>query len=120
MLLAAIVVLGLAGGGFALYRSIYPFGRSHCCDKQLYFALRDYAAANNGNFPAGDATPEASLSLIHPTWEHGYAYLLCGKTGSETATQEVLDRGELLGPETCGWNYVEGLRLDDDPRLALF
>jgi hypothetical protein len=120
LLLAAIVVLGLAGGGFALYRYNFPFGHSHCCDKQLYFALKDYADNNNGNFPSGEATPEASLSLIHPTFEHGYAYLLCGKTGSESATQEVLDRGELLGPETCGWNYVEGLRSDDDRQLALF
>jgi len=28
--------------------------------------------------------------------------------------------GVLLTPETCGWHYVPGLRLDDDPRLALF
>jgi hypothetical protein len=34
--------------------------------------------------------------------------------------KDILERGELLGPETCGWHYVEGLRQDDDPRLALF
>jgi hypothetical protein len=34
--------------------------------------------------------------------------------------KEVFERGELLTPETCGWHYVEGLRLDDDPRIALF
>ena len=28
-------------------------------------------------------------------------------------------RGELLGPESCGWHYVEGLTKNDDPRLAL-
>jgi hypothetical protein len=32
----------------------------------------------------------------------------------------MLERGELLGPETCGWNYVEGLSLDSNPKLALF
>ena len=25
-----------------------------------------------------------------------------------------------MSPDTCGWHYVEGLRKDDDPRLALF
>lgn len=83
-------------------------------------ALLDYADNNGGNFPAGKATPEASLSLIHPTCEHGYAYLLCGKTGSESVAQEILNQGKRLGPDTCGWNYVEDLRSDDDPRLAQF
>ena len=27
---------------------------------------------------------------------------------------------KLLGPESCGWHYVEGLHKDDDPRLAIF
>jgi hypothetical protein len=34
--------------------------------------------------------------------------------------QARLDAGQLLTPETCGWHYVEGLRKDDDSRLALF
>ena len=25
-----------------------------------------------------------------------------------------------LGPNSCGWRYVEGLRVDDDPGLAIF
>lgn len=25
-----------------------------------------------------------------------------------------------MSPETSDWHYVEGLRIDDDPRLALF
>ena len=34
--------------------------------------------------------------------------------------QARLNAGQLLTPETCGWHYVEGLRKDDDSRLALF
>jgi hypothetical protein len=46
--------------------------------------------------------------------------VLRGKTVPESVVKEVLERGDLLTPDTCGWHYVEGLRLDDDPRLALF
>ena len=113
---ASVVAAGLVGGCYAWYRYEFPFGPSHCCDSLLYFALSEYADAHGGNFPAGEATPEASLSLIHPMCA---ADLLCGKSGSESLTQAVLDRGELLGPDTCGWNYIEGLRSDDDSRLAL-
>jgi hypothetical protein len=31
----------------------------------------------------------------------------------------VLEQGRPLTPETCGWHYVEGLTMADDPRLAL-
>jgi len=114
------LILCLIGGGYALYRYWHPYGRSHCCDKCLYFALLEYAEMHGGDFPDGEATPEASLSLVNATSESGYADLLCGKSGSASAAQELLDSGRLLVPDTCGWNYVEGLRLDDDRDLALF
>lgn len=120
ILIAVIVVLAMTAGGYGWYRYNFPYGRVHCCDKQLYFALREYAENHGGAFPAGEDTPEASLSLIHKNRELGYAYLLCGKSGSQSKTQAVLDSGELLGPETCGWHYVAGLRMDDDRGLALF
>ena len=119
LVVSVVVVAGMVGGPYAWYRYLFPFGWSHCCDKQLYLALRNYADINGGNFPAGEATPEASLSLLYGK---GFdpAYLLCGKTGSESTAQQLLSQGKRLGPETCGWNYVEGLRSDDDSRLALF
>jgi hypothetical protein len=80
------------------------------------FALHDYAENHNGAYPAGEATPEASLSLLYPAVD---AETLRGKTVPREVVQAILDRGERLGPETCGWHYVEGLRLDDDRRLAL-
>lgn len=98
----------------------YPYGRSHCCDKQLASALFQYAIAHDRKFPAGEATPEASLSLLYRDDRNISAYLLRGKTVPESMVQAILERGELLGPETCGWHYVEGLTLSDDSRLALF
>jgi hypothetical protein len=113
------VVFGLREGLHAWRRHTYPFGSSHCCDKGLMLDLYIYAEKNGGAFPAGEVSPEASLSLIH-TPVADRAELLCGKSGKLSLTRELLDRGELLDASTCGWNYVEGLRADDDPRLALF
>lgn len=116
---AAVVVL--AASAVAYYRHHYPYGRSHCCDKQLSMALLTYADRHDGWFPRGEATPEASLSLLHrDQQELCTANLLRGKTVPESAVRERLEGGQLLTPETCGWHYVEGLRKDDDPRLGLF
>lgn len=119
--LAIASVLGVfASGLYAWHRYTYPFGASHCCDNQLYLVLLGYADSNGGRFPDGEETPEASLSLIYAKREPSCTDLLCGKTGSQKVVKEILDRGKLLSPETCGWNYVPGLRVDDDFRLALF
>jgi hypothetical protein len=111
--------------GYAWWRHHYPYGFSHCCDLLLYDALQQYSTTHGGGFPAGEATPEASLSLLYrEKWEDGRKLaderLLRGKTVPESVVKETLERGDLLTPETCGWHYAEGLRLDDDPRLALF
>ena len=125
-------VLGIVVGGFGLlvgyavwdFHRQHPYGWSHCCDLQLHMALRQYATTHGGAFPAGQATPEASLSLLYrEKADYGplaNADLLRGKTVPESVVKEILERGGLLTPETCGWHYVEGLRLDDDHRLALF
>jgi hypothetical protein len=121
--LAALGILGcLIGGCYAWRKHEYPYGWSHVCDKQLFMALQDYAETHGGWFPAGESSPEASLSLLYKgnRFVPECAYLLAGKRLAEKGVQAVLDRGERLGPDTCGWNYVEGLRSDDDDRLALF
>jgi hypothetical protein len=107
----------LVAAGRSYYVSQYPYGWSYCCDKQLWSALEQYAEDHGGAFPAGEATPEACLSLLYPRYAD--ANLLRGKTVPLTVVQATLDRGERLGPQTCGWHYVPGLRLDDDPSLAL-
>ncbi len=119
--LLTVAVL-LVVGGYSFYRwhrYTYPYGWSHCCDFSVWFCLREYAEAHGGRFPVGEVTPEASLSLLYRAGL-GHPGMLCGKTVPEAVVREILERGELLGPETCGWHYVEGLTLADDPRLALF
>jgi hypothetical protein len=111
----------LAAAGFAYHRHRYPHGWSHCCDKQLMFALLAYADRHGGWFPKGETSPEAALSLLHrDDPESANANLLRGKTVPETAVRARLEGGQLLTPDTCGWHYIEGQRKDDDPRLALF
>jgi hypothetical protein len=111
------VLGGVMGGGWLYYRSTFPYGWSHSCDKQLMFALHQYARDHGGAYPAGEATQEASLSLLYPMYAN--EYVLQGKTVPLDLVKVTLKRGDRLGPDTCGWHYVEGLTLDDDPRLAL-
>jgi hypothetical protein len=119
--LVAVAVVALVTGSVFIFAIVYykyefPYGAYHRCDKQLWSALREYAEAHGGKFPTGEATPEASLSLLG----RQYAYLLPRRGVPTEVVEQMLDRGQLLNPETCGWNYVEGLRLDSDPKLALF
>ena len=119
--IAVAVVAVLVAAGLTYRQHRYPYGWSHCCDKQLVLALITYADRHDGWFPRGEASPEASLSLLHrEDPELVTADLLRGKTVPEEVVRARLESGALLTPETCGWNYIEGLRNDDDPQLALF
>lgn len=121
-LMIPVIVAGIFGplciGWYCYWQWLHPYGWSHSCDLQLQFALHSYADAHDGAYPAGEATPEASLSLLYPNYA-GYAQLQ-GKTVPLEEVQAILESGRRLDPDSCGWHYVEGLRQDDDPRLALF
>jgi hypothetical protein len=64
MVAALVLVAGLAML-YGAYRAKYPYGMSHCCILIMGGALKEYANDHNGQFPAGKATPEASLSLLN-------------------------------------------------------
>jgi hypothetical protein len=96
----------------------YPYGWSHCCLKGVGVALGQYAEKYNGHYPAGAGSPEASLSLLYREGSLDAEYLR-GKTVPVEKVKRILERGELLGPDSCGWHYVEGLTTSDDPNLAL-
>jgi hypothetical protein len=117
MVAALVAVVGLAAL-YAAYRAKYPYGMSHCCILIMGGALKEYANDHNGQFPTGKATPEASLSLLNNS-NYANADLLRGKTVPEKTVARILNSGGLLGPDTCGWHYVEGLRADDDARIAI-
>lgn len=117
--LASVVILAILGGGFAYWHhKTYPYGHSHCCAKAIAFALKMYAQDHGGRFPAGESSPEASLSLLYPKYEPS-PEILRGKTVPEAVVRQRLTNGQLLTPETCGWHYVEGLGEDADPKRLL-
>jgi hypothetical protein len=96
----------------------YPYGPSHCCLKGVGVALHMYAQKYGGHYPAGAGSPEASLSLLYREGSED-AEGLRGKSVPVEKVQRILERGDLLGPDSCGWHYVEGLTDSDDPNLAV-
>jgi hypothetical protein len=110
---AAGVVLVAAGARYARRRGEAA--------RAIQVALLEFAGRHDGWFPKGEASPEASLSLLHRE-NPGLvtANVLRGRAAPEAAARARLEAGELLTPQTCGWHYAEGLRRYDDPRLALF
>jgi hypothetical protein len=113
-----LAIAALIGGGYGWYRYNYPYGAKHACLKCLGASLLMYADRHGSRFPSGGGCPEASLSLLYRAVNES-PYVLSGKTKSAEAAEQILKRGELLGPDTCDWHYVEGLTQCDDPRLAL-
>jgi hypothetical protein len=93
---AALVVIVpglLALLAYGLWWDHFPYGVSHCCDLQLGMAHRQYATANGSYLPAGEETPEASLSLFYGTVSSVTADLLRGKIVSEAPYRSVLTKG---------------------------
>lgn len=117
---AITVVAAAIASAYGYSRYKFPYGWTHCCDKQIYLALRNYAELHKERFPSGQSTPEACLSLLHAEPIQASAYLLCGKTVDPEIAEQLFSEGRLLGPTTCDWHYVPGLSLRDDPQLALF
>ena len=80
--------------------------------------LHNYAMAHEGKFPVGGPSPEASLSLLlDGDWTS--LEMLRGKTVSLEVVQKAIEENGHLGPASCGWHYVEGLTIADDPQLAV-
>jgi len=114
----ALCIIAAVGSGAAYYKWKYPYGWSHCCIIGMAMALQEYAEADGGRYPAGESSPEASLSLLYKS-NYMDAGTLRGMTVPESTSSRILQGGGLLAPESCGWQYVEGLTEADDPRIAL-
>ena len=84
----------------------------------MNLALRQYAEEHGGRYPAGESSPEASLSLLYKS-DQIDPYTLRGMIVPEETTRRILESGRLLSAESCGWHYVPGLTQADDSQLAL-
>jgi hypothetical protein len=118
----AFVLIFLAGGaalaGWGWYRYTFPYGWSHACSKALGMTLHLYAEDHYGWLPNGQSTPEASLGLL-AKHDVTTAYFLGGKNVPSAVVLTALTNNGTLSPGTCGWHYVEGLRMDDDPQIMV-
>src|SRR6185437_874944 len=113
-----VVFAALAVTAVIYYKMKYPYGESHCCIINMMSSLETYAGDHAGHYPAGESTREASLSLLCRS-NYINAYTIRGMTVPEKTVRNILDAGGLLGPDTCGWHYSDGLTRADDPRIAL-
>jgi hypothetical protein len=116
VVLGVIAVLAIALGAF--YKAKYPYGQSHCCIIGMSFSLEQYAREHGGRYPADESSPEASLSLLCRL-KYEDAGTLRGMTVPEKTVKAIFEGGGLLGPDTCGWHYTEGLTRADDQQIAL-
>ena len=117
---ALLIGLVIAAAGGKLWWSYkFPYGYSHSCSAGLGIDLRQYAEEHSGWFPYGEATPEASLSLVRTTDPAAVRWWMRGKHLPQSVVDQAIARDGVLSPETCGWHYIEGLREDDNPGTAI-
>ena len=109
------IILMVAASIAILGKCKYPYGASHCCIIGMMGALEEYAQNNRGHYPTGQASPEASLSLLYRS-NYIDANTLRGMTVPEITVSRILKSGGVLGPDTCGWQYIDGLTYADDNR----
>lgn len=110
--IGVVAVLAIAGGIY--HKSMYPYGWSHCCISNMMFALEQYAAEHADHYPTGESSPEASLSLLCRS-NYLDAYTIRGMIVPENTARKIIESGRLLGSDSCGWHYTDGLTRADDP-----
>lgn len=116
--LIVVIAIGI-GAEQAWYHHTYPYGWSHACSAGLGLGLHTYAEEHDQWLPYGEATPEASLSLLYKSDPITALWTLSGKNIAHETVETTLKRDGKLSPATCGWNYVEGLREGDSPEIAV-
>ncbi len=116
-LLAVVCVAAVLGGG-VYYMYCYPYGLRPAYLPSMLAALRDYAGANGGAFPAGDNGPLEALRKLYPAYMPN-SHLLAGLSGDRKLINMVLKSGERLPEAASSWVYWPGLTLDDDENIAI-
>ncbi|MSU58505.1 MAG: hypothetical protein EXS35_10060 [Pedosphaera sp.] len=116
--IAVIIIAVVVVSTWLWLRMTYPYGSHRVCAESVSSALTNFATLHDGWFPHGGASPEASLSLLGRDDTNAQRHL-CGKQLPLSVTQTAWATDGHLGPESCGWNYVEGLRRGDDQTIAV-
>ncbi len=117
--IAPAVIAGILLTTFIWFKITYPYGVTHCCSDGIAIQLHEHAEKDSfGSFPFGATTPEGSFSLLAKDNDSMLAWV-CGKNIPASKAREVWKQKGELTPESCGWHYVEGLRTNDDPQIAI-
>jgi hypothetical protein len=101
----------------AVYRFQYPYGARPCCLPCVLEVLREFAAANNGNFPTGQ-NPQTALLKLYPNYLADW-HLLAGISGNRELLQHEMSTGAEISQSASSWVYWPGFKLDDNPEIAI-
>jgi len=113
-LLGVLAVLTLA----ALQRVRFPYGKRPAAMLVMYYALRCYANDHDGTLPDSPRGPFAALTSLYPHY-CPTGFELAGLSGAIERAQAALRAGSILDESTCSWAYFPGLRVNDNPSLAV-
>lgn len=93
-----------------------PYGSREPAIFLMDSALRTYAEEHSGRFPSG-GDQFSALAQLYPEYCCP-GRELAGLSGDIQKTTNALQHGRSISNFTS-WVYVPGLRLDDDPKLAI-
>ena len=115
-----VIVVGLVMGALGLcwWKWQYPFGQRGCALPCMLADLDLYAKDHDGWFPNSSSNALAALSSLYPEYSTN-PNSLAGISGDREKVYQLLRSGQALSEAACSWVYIQGLRLDDDNRLAL-
>ena len=102
-----------------VYCWYWPYGQRSCAVPCMLAALRSYADDNKGWFPVGKGDALKSLALLYPKYIGPRADLLAGISGDRSVVDALVKSGGEISGNISSWVYFDGLRVDDDPSLAL-
>ena len=125
ILIVALLGVGsvvVGGGAVVLRRVMIAMGvgeRPYYHVVGMGLALRSYATDHGGFFPTGGHSPEESLALLCTAQYGVSAEMLAADVTAIDSINDSVARGVPLAPDLCAWHYVEGLRMGEDPKLAL-
>jgi hypothetical protein len=115
--IVGLLLIGVAGATIA-YRFRYPYGWRPACLPCVLGALRTYALNHNGNFPTDTQGPQEALRQLYPVYLADWK-LLAGLSGDRKELERDMSGHLGLSDSASSWVYWPGLKLDDDPDIAV-
>ena len=120
---ATLPVIALLGvfcwaGAVVCRKVAYPYGHRAAVLRSMYFALVNYASAHDGSFPYSEKGSYDALQTLYPEYTPS-GIELAGISGNVAATVAALRTNGALDESRTSWVYVQGLKREDDPKLAI-